>query len=116
MRRYSTLHQSDAVSALVFGALTEPHLPAPRTPEQARKVLPWLAREATPAIAWEIDTTHPRVAKISGRIRAADPAERRDAIGAWADVIGSRSIIDTNGEHQAIGVYQGFAVELTATA
>lgn len=114
--RTASQHQSDAVAALVSGALTNPHLPAERTEEQARKVLPWLARESDAPIDWETTTTPKGSVMFVGRIRVADAGERRRSIEAWASVIGSWSISDRDGRMEAIGMYQGFPVELTATA
>ncbi|MFL1427119.1 MULTISPECIES: hypothetical protein [unclassified Nocardiopsis] len=110
----ATRHQSDAVAALISGALANPHLPATPTPDQAAKVLPWLKRETDHPITWEIDTTH-RTSVFLGRIHATDADDRRDAITAWARVIGSWSIAERAGELSAIGRYQGFSVEITAT-
>lgn len=115
-RRTAAQHQSDAVAALISGALTNPHQPGEPTPERARLVLPWLAREIDHAITWEVDTTHSTVATIAGRITESDPQARRQSIEAWAAVIGSWSISDRDGRMSAIGMYQGFPVEITATA
>lgn len=68
------------------------------------------------AIDWEVNTDHPRITRIFGRISRSDATERRNAIEAWASVIGSWSITDDDGVLGAIGMYQGFPVELTATA
>lgn len=115
-RRSAAGHQSEAIAAFISGALTNPRQPAAPTPEQARKVLPWLERETDHPISWETREYRPGRVEIIGRIRHEDPGQRRAAIEAWASVIGSWSISDRDGRLAAIGMYQGFPVDLTATA
>ncbi|MEU3020833.1 hypothetical protein ABZ635_26005 [Nocardiopsis sp. NPDC007018] len=110
----AALHQAEAINAFMSGALTNPHQPAKPTPEQARKVLPWLERETDHPILWDAREYKPGRVQFIGVIRHEDPVERRTAIEAWAAVIGSWSITDNDGVLAAIGMYQGFPVELTA--
>lgn len=115
-RRYADQNASDAMAALISGGLLNPHLPEAPTVERARKVLPWLERETDHPITWETDTSRTDgIATFAGRIQQADPGKRRAAIEAWASVIGSWSITDDDGVLEAIGVYQGFSVDLVAT-